>query len=196
MYALKGNQLYAQSLETVNSTGYAKRLAHGLIQSAMKADPTLATYLVEMKARSAHHDEIARSNPLEAFVRYRKRSESMRNIDQFLHAVSPRFLQRLIPFLRSRGYECVLGIFPSGAESLIMYGGTTHEIQLSLWIHLKNIGNVFMAESQTRNKHDVVNVIHSMNTERKTRIGEGDRAFDVYESDSLNIPRRFRMWDS
>lgn len=197
MYALQGDKALAQTLESGNFTGYAKRLAHELVLQAIKEDPTLLIGLQAAPHNTSSHAHPTQDDPVSRFVRYRKAQETKRNLDSYLHNVTPRFLVKMIHFLRNHHYEVLLAVSPHDAEERIIYGGTSHAAKLSVWIALKNAGNVFIAESITRNKAEISVVIAATAAEYKTRIGDVERAIDLYESPvDTNAPRKLRMWES
>lgn len=198
MYALQGDKTLAQTLESGNFTGYAKRLAHELVLQAIKEDPTLLAGLQAAQHSTSSHAHITQDNPVSRFVRYRKAQETRRNLDNYLHNVTPRFLTKMIHFLRERGYEVVLTVDPHDAEEKIIYGGTSHEARLGLWINVRNAGNVFIAEGHTRNKGEIAVTIAATGAEYKTRIGRGEDAVDMYNTaaDDVYIPKKFHLWES
>lgn len=199
MYALQGDKTLAQTLESENYTGYAKRLARELVLQATKEDPTL---LAGLQANVPHnrssYAKTTQESPVSRFVRYRKAQETRRNLDNYLHNVTPRFLTKMIHFLRERGYEVVLTVDPHDAEEKIVYGGTSHEARLGLWINVRNAGNVFIAEGRTRNKGEIAVTIAATGAEYKTRIGRGEDAVDMYNTaaDDVYIPKKFHLWES
>lgn len=197
MYALQGDKALAQTLESGNVTGYAKRLAHELVLQAIKEDPTLLAGLQAAPHNTSSHAHATPGNPVSRFVRYRKAQETRRNLDFYLHDVTPRFLVKMIHYLRNRHYEVLLTVDPHDAEERIIYGGTSHEAKLRMWVALKNAGNVFIAEAKTRNKAEIAVVIAATAAEYKTRIGNIERAQDLYASPvDTDVPNKMQLWES
>jgi hypothetical protein len=195
MYALQGNNFLAQTLESTNLTGYAKRLAHELVHQAVKADPTLLSVLESTSEYGSSNAKTTRDNPVARFARYKRSQNMKRNLDSHLHNVSMRFLTKIIRYLRNSKYEVVLAVYPHDAEERIIYGGTSREIYLGVWVNIRNVGYVFIAEGKTRNKGQIAVVIAATGAEHKTRIGEAENAFDVYTSPvEGTVEQKFQLW--
>lgn len=196
MYTLQGDNFLAQTLESSNTSAYAKRLAHELVHQAVKQDPTLLTALQSMSEYGSSYASSTQNNPVAKFVRFRKIEDIRHNLDSFLHSVTPRFLTKVIHYLRSHGYEAVLAVYPHDAEENALYGGTNDDVYLGLWIHIRNNGYVFIAEGRTKSKAKIAVAIAATGAEHKTRIGEGPHAFDVYVSPvDTSLPNKFRLWE-
>jgi hypothetical protein len=196
MYTIRTHERVLDDLTGVvveNRIHWAKR---DLLKVLLKADPSLLFDVVNSIDTNARLNFHSGSLPLlSRSVRWQRRFV-LDNVDWVLDRATPIVIRKIIGIFRRLQTSSFITVSPASVEQNIVYGGSSEPAHIMLWVEMFKQNDIHFAETWTRNKHSIEEIIRATHAPYRVEFDEERGMADKYEIVPTVARERVHPWSS